>query len=85
MMITKQLIFVTILIVLSVFVSSNDPNKREYIHYPPTKGCDPEKQDCSKKIPANPYRRGCTLINRCRRDLNSLPPLKQFLNEVLYE
>ncbi|XP_024010228.1 LOW QUALITY PROTEIN: protein RALF-like 29 [Eutrema salsugineum] len=86
MMKTKDFMFVTILIVLCMSISSINAEK-VYIPYPGQgnlgKGCDPRfpTPECYLPKPANPYSRGCTLINRCRR----IPSLKQFLQKLLRE
>ncbi|ESQ38323.1 hypothetical protein EUTSA_v10029410mg [Eutrema salsugineum] len=73
MMKTKDFMFVTILIVLCMSISQGNLGK----------GCDPRfpTPECYLPKPANPYSRGCTLINRCRR----IPSLKQFLQKLLRE
>ncbi|AEE83034.1 Protein RALF-like 29 [Arabidopsis thaliana] len=82
---TKEVTFVTILIVLCVFISTI--HAKRYIEYPIRldlgKGCDPRfpTAACYKRTPANPYRRPCTTANRCRRSTSStrVPSLKTFV------
>ncbi|KAG7552807.1 Rapid ALkalinization Factor, partial [Arabidopsis thaliana x Arabidopsis arenosa] len=82
--------FVTVLIFVGVFISSTDAIR--YIIYPPVhkhpNGCDPRfpTPACYKRTPENPYRRGCSCINRCRRENcgpNRVSSLKKFLDKVL--
>ncbi|CAH8262230.1 unnamed protein product [Arabidopsis lyrata] len=83
---TKEVTFVTILILLCVFICCIDAQKK-YIHYPIRRdlgnGCDPRfpTAACYKRIPANPYTRGCSIANRCRRSTFSVrvSSLKKFL------
>lgn len=93
MMKTNEFMFVTVLIVMCMFISSIDAEKK-YIHYGDLIGngrCNPRfpTKECYLPIQANPYTRGCSSITRCRRNPGlatfSIPPLKIFLDTVLQE
>ncbi|AEE31797.1 Protein RALF-like 5 [Arabidopsis thaliana] len=77
--------FVTVLVFVCVFINSNDAKR--YIEYPPWQKhpCNPRfpTPDCYKRTPANPYRRGCTCISRCRRDCGGLSTWKKLLDTIL--
>lgn len=77
------------LIVVCMFISSIDA-RPVYIKYPWPKynnnGCDPRfpTAACYLRKRANPYRRGCSCANRCRRDCSQpITSLKKFVEKVL--
>ncbi|XP_019084701.1 PREDICTED: protein RALF-like 29 [Camelina sativa] len=83
----KEFMFVTILIVVCVFISSIEAKRLEY----PWRrdlgnGCNSRfpSPACRLRIPANPYTRGCTKANRCRREASvGKSSLKKLWDKVL--
>ncbi|CAF1743935.1 unnamed protein product [Brassica napus] len=73
-MMKKELLFLTSLIVLCVFISSIDA-KTKSIHYP--------GEDCDPRFPTAECRERCLKSDRCRGGTDSIPPLKQFLQKFL--
>nr|VDD31006.1 unnamed protein product [Brassica oleracea] len=73
-MLKKELLFLTSLIVLCVFISSIDA-KTKSIHYP--------GEDCDPRFPTAECRERCLKSDRCRGGTDSIPPLKQFLQKIL--
>ncbi|CAF2042810.1 unnamed protein product [Brassica rapa] len=72
----KELLFLTSLIVLCVFISSIDA-KPKSIHY--------LGKDCDPRFPTAESRKRCLKSDRCRGGPDSIPPLKQFLQKFLKE
>ncbi|CAN6860076.1 unnamed protein product [Brassica oleracea] len=73
-MMKKELLFLTSLIVLCVFISSIDA-KPKSIHY--------LGKDCDPRFPTAECRERCLKSDRCRGGTDSIPPLKQFLQNFL--
>lgn len=74
----KTFPFMTILILVCVFVSSTGTR---YLGYLPISFGDGDHRHRHVPIPANPYRRGCEASQKCQRSIESL--LHNFWNYFL--
>lgn len=78
------LVFSGILLVSFYMIEITNAN---YIGYGPLKGdvspgCGPKHPELCRSVPANPYQRGCTKIDRCRGGNDVIDEIEDEKDEV---